>query len=117
MTRYTFDAIATKSAYLQRGEVRAGQGVHVLIGWDTPLQGFFMSVRAAEAEGQGGGTEDTSPDSGVVFTSLALPESYPDSLDAYLDVLHAIGVVLPGDIAGRLICDQTNSQIARKARA
>lgn len=64
-----------------------GQLITILMGWDRPLQGFFMVIELAEKEG-------------YFYTNLDDPallpfNGLPDSLDHFQEKLNELGLSVP----------------------
>ena len=75
-----------------------GNPVKLQIGWDRPLQGYYMVVsRVSEVSG--------GEDDGYLYSNLANDDSHPRVLDPYLDWLRDKGVILPERLIEELVED------------
>jgi hypothetical protein len=84
-----------------------GQPVEITMGWDRPLQGYFMVVtRLTTAEGAAGGLDEGSEDSedegddAIVYSNLDDPElavwgGLPPTVDHFRTKLDALGLQVP----------------------
>lgn len=66
-----------------------GRPVRVLMGWDRPLQGYFMVIANMDA---------TADEPEFLYSNLDdtdLPKAQPDSLDPFLERLRTFGIELP----------------------
>ncbi len=66
-----------------------GRPVRVLMGWDRPLQGYFMVIANMDA---------TADEPEFLYSNLDdtdLPKAQPDNLDPFLERLRTFGIELP----------------------
>lgn len=63
--------------------IHEGVETTVLMGWDRPLQGYFMVIEKS--------TDKDSP----YWSNLDYVNSHPDSLDPFLAELEHLGIKLP----------------------
>jgi hypothetical protein len=71
--------------------------VEVLMGWDRPLQGFFMVIHDLEAPVE---------DDGLIFSNLDEPVSHPQVLDPFTDKLEELGIRVPAAMIEEVKDDQ-----------
>ena len=79
-----------------------GRPVTVLMGWDRPLQGFFLTV------------EDADQDLDYVYCnldddSLVAFGGLPPSLDHFTDVLRQLGIDVPAAMIAAVLEDGANN--------
>jgi hypothetical protein len=61
--------------------IHKGKKTEVLMGWDRPLQGFFLVIDQGEDE--------------PLWSNLYQEESHPKSLEPFIKELHTRGIELP----------------------
>jgi hypothetical protein len=67
----------------------AGQPVNIMMGWDRPLQGYFLVIELSESRAEG-----------CVYSNLEDPALFPcmgmpDSLDHFLEKLDELNIAVP----------------------
>lgn len=72
--------------------------VHIVIGWDRHLQGYFMFIERVDVEDPGADDEDLYLYSNLVRAE----ESHPRNLDPFLDVLKGLSLGLPAELVQEL---------------
>ncbi len=63
-----------------------GKKTHVLMGWDRPLQGYFLVIHKE------------SDRDGLYWSNLDSEESHPKTLQPFIDVLQKFTIVLPEEM-------------------
>lgn len=76
----------------------AGKPVEVLMGFDRPLNGFFMVIDYLEPE------EDDEND-GYIYSNMLEKNSHPDSLTPYLKKLAELGISIPTEMIQEIEMD------------
>ena len=66
---------------------------HILMGYDRPLQGFFLVI------------EKTSDGDYPFWSNLDQPVSHPKQLGPFLDILHGLNIQLPDQMIAEIIQD------------
>lgn len=80
----------------------------VTMGWDRPLQGFFMSIIKVNAEPSASETEDK--DNPVyLFNCLDQHDSHPREITGYLFELIDREIVIPQEMLNELLSDSTHN--------
>ncbi len=67
---------------------------YVLMGWDSPLQGFFMVIDSPDSE-------DDEP----YWSNLSLKNPYPKTFDGFLEVLAQQNIALPKQMIEEILED------------
>ena len=62
-----------------------GRKVKVLMGWDRPLQGYFLVVEYI----------DTNKNDEYLYSNLEQKVSHPKSMQPFLDALSVLSILLP----------------------
>ena len=75
-----------------------GKPVRIQIGWDKPLQGFYLVVL------------DLNNDV-YLYSNLEETESHPPVLDSFLDKLKVLGIELPDEIISAVLSDKQNNAV------
>jgi hypothetical protein len=73
------------------------KAVEVLMGWDRPLQGFFMVIHDLEAPVE---------DDGLIYSNLDEPDSHPQVLDPFTEKLEELGIQVPAAMIEEVKDDQ-----------
>jgi hypothetical protein len=82
--------------------VSKGTNVIVTIGWDRPLQGFFMDVKLEKPKlGEYEYLYSSIDDDKVQFM--------PSTLDPFLLTLAKLGVAVPNEMLQAVLADQENN--------
>lgn len=71
--------------------------VSILMGWDHPLQGFFMIIERPECNDDG---------ARYLFSNLNEEDSHPKSLRRFLDVLREFQLALPEEMINEVLKDK-----------
>lgn len=79
-----------------------GQFVLVTIGWDRPLQGYFMMVEKQ-------GISESQDEDQFLFNNLEWIESHPIILEPFIDELKKLEIDLPNPIYQELRADSTGN--------
>lgn len=77
-----------------------GRPVQILMGWDRPLQGFFMVVERLDA---------TDDDVALLYSNLdddTLENAHPDDLAVFQARLTALGLTVPDKMLEEIRQDQ-----------
>lgn len=74
-----------------------GEPVTILMGWDRPLQGFFMVIEKPQRK---------DDDERYLYSNLNEEDSHPKSLKPFLDVLRVFQIVLPGEMIHEVLEDK-----------
>ena len=82
---------------MSRHMFTAPNGIKVCMGWDRPMQGFFMTLEKPSAE-----SEDQFD---YIFNNMDQADPNPKSLTGYLDELSRRGIILPDYMVSELIAD------------
>jgi hypothetical protein len=77
-----------------------GRPIEVQIGWDRPLQGFYMVIDWLDADDN----EDEYLYSNL--DDLTLPSTHPNELSCFLAQLSRLGIVVPQKMLQAVISDQ-----------
>jgi hypothetical protein len=64
-----------------------GQKTHVLMGWDRPLQGYFLVINKEN--------DTDSP----YWSNLDVAISHPNALNTFFDVLARLNITLPDEMS------------------
>lgn len=87
-----------------------GEKALVVIGWDRPLQGFFLTIRRppdpAASNDTGEDDDETDPEAGIIYSDMYETAPNRFTLEHYLAVLLRHGITLPAEIADALRCDK-----------
>ena len=76
----------------------------VTLGWDRPLQGFFMTIIKNPKDGK----EDAEQDPVYLFNCLDQDESHPREISGFLFELAHRGIVIPQEVFNEVLSDNTN---------
>lgn len=84
-----------------------GLPVTILMGWDRPLQGFFMDIQWLEGS-------DDEDDDHYLYSNLDDPAldrfaGLPPDLEHFICILRALGLVIPAQMLLELRCDQLDN--------
>lgn len=74
-----------------------GRGVKIIMGWDRPLQGYFMMIEKKNLK-----EEDENP---YIFNNLEIKNSHPITLQPFLNVLDELGIEIPDKMIGEVEAD------------
>lgn len=77
-----------------------GRPIRVLLGWDRPLQGFFMVIERMDAK------DDESDYLYSNLTDEDLPVSQPQEIAPYLQRLEEFGIVIPQKMLPEVLSDR-----------
>lgn len=72
--------------------------VVVTLGWDRPLQGYFMMVQKQDVN-------DSQDEDIFLFNNMEWVESHPLSLDPFMGALKKLGIALPDMLYQELLVD------------
>jgi hypothetical protein len=67
-----------------------GEPIKVFMGYDKPLDGYFMVIEKEEDS-----DNDDEDDDGLLYSNLFEEYSHPNNLDGYLAVLKTMNIVVP----------------------
>lgn len=84
MSQHVYDAIV------------GDRKIEVFMGWDRPLQGFFMVLE-----------EDGADD--YLFSNLYEPVTHPKTLDRFIEVLAGLGIALPDEMIAEMEQDKLDN--------
>jgi hypothetical protein len=84
--------------------------IEVLIGWDRPLQGFFMMIDWLDEE------NDSDEYLYSNLDDLNLQNSHPKELSYFLERLSVLGVVVPQKMLQEVLKDQRENAGNRTER-
>jgi len=80
--------------------------VVVTLGWDRPLQGFFMTIVESASKSSTVVThDDQEDDETFLFNSLEQQNPYPKEINGYLAELEHHGVELPEQMVDEVLSD------------
>lgn len=84
----------------------AGKPVVVLMGWDRPLQGFFLVVEETEPRD----VDEDDDDGSYVYSNLMDPDlipwmGLPPTLDPFITKLQALGIAIPSRMVEEVKAD------------
>lgn len=68
------------------------------MGWDRPLQGFFMFIERPNCNLEEGR---------YLYSNLDNEESHPKRLSPFLEVLRGLGLVVPDPMIDEVLADKT----------
>lgn len=93
------------SRYTYRTKTATGVSVEVCMGWDPPLEYYFMTVMryfSDDPDGVLDGAEDEEgedeTDDEVLYSNLNEKDPFQPSLVRYLKVLDGLGITLPSEM-------------------
>lgn len=73
----------------------SGRPVKVLMGWDRPLQGFFMVVERMDPRAPNMNDPDDDGEESYLYCNLDHEDSHPITLTPFLTVLSNFGIKVP----------------------
>lgn len=87
--------------------------IKVQMGYDRPLDGYFMVIEKLNEPDEVEETEDDEDDDDyrdetLLYSNLYQPHPYPNSLDSYLAVLNEMGIVVPQQMLNEITQDWVN---------
>ena len=77
----------------------------VTMGWDRPLQGFFMTIIQTNLEPAPVGEENEEDDEIYLFNNLEQHVSHPKGIEAYLFELEHRGIEVPEKMINEVLAD------------
>jgi len=77
----------------------------VTMGWDRPLQGFFMTIIQTNFEPAPAGEENEEDDEICLFNNLEQQVSHPKGIEAYLFELEHRGIEVPEQMINEILAD------------
>lgn len=81
---------------------RKGESVEVLMGWDRPLQGFFMLIERL-------GISDENPDI-YLYNNLDQELPHPKELKPFLNALDELDIELPAGMVAAIEADKADNR-------
>lgn len=75
--------------------VHEGKNTEVLMGWDRPLQGFFLVIDQGDDE--------------PLWSNLYQKESHPKTLEPFIKELHSRGIELPRAMVAEMEQDRLDN--------
>ena len=77
----------------------------VTMGWDRPLQGFFMTIIQTDSESASAGEENKEDDEAFLFNNLEQHVSHPKGIEAYQFELEHRGIEVPEKMINEVLAD------------
>ena len=77
----------------------------VTMGWDRPLQGFFMTIIQTYLEPAQAGEEIEDDDESFLFNNLEQQVSHPKGIEAYQFELEHRGIEVPEKMINEVLAD------------
>lgn len=77
----------------------------VTMGWDRPLQGFFMTIIQTNLEPASADKKDEEDDEACLFNNLEQQVSHPQGIEAYLFELEHRGIEVPEKMINEVLAD------------
>jgi len=78
--------------------IHEGEDTSITLGWDRPLQGYFMTIEKGSDE------ED-----GIYWSNLDLVEPHPKELTFFLSELKRLQISLPQQMIDAVLLDGKNN--------
>ncbi len=82
----------------------------VIMGWDRPLQGFFMSIIQVSPEPKESSDQEAEAEDVYLFNNLEQSLSHPKELTAYLCELDNRGINLPEQMIAEVTMDGVRNE-------
>lgn len=82
-----------------------GRPVKVLMGWDRPLQGFFMVIERMDPRAPDVNMPDDDGEESYLYCNLDHEDSHPITLTPFLKVLSDLGIKVPDAMIKDVRCD------------
>lgn len=79
-----------------------GRPIQVVLGWDRPLQGFFMAIEWTDLDPEKAADDEPL----FLFDNLDERVSHPPTLDAYRRKLAELGIEVPSSMFEAAEADQ-----------
>jgi len=77
----------------------------VTMGWDRPLQGFFMNIIQTNLEPASSGEKTEEDEEVFLFNNLEQQVSHPKGIEAYLFELEHRGIEVPEQMINEVLAD------------
>ncbi len=77
----------------------SGRPIEISIGWDRPLQGYFMFIEYLDD------SESDEGEEGPLWSSLDQDPSHPKIIDPFLDVLCQLQIGIPMEMVAEIKAD------------
>lgn len=88
---------------------RGDSEIIVTMGWDRPLQGFFMTIMEVESKPPIAGEAENEDEPVYLFNSLDQHDSHPREISGYLFELIDREIVIPQEMLDELLSDSTHN--------
>lgn len=79
--------------------------IEVTLGWDRPLQGFFMTIVKKPKDSK----KDAEHNPAYLFNCLDQAQSHPREISGFLFELVHRGIVIPQEMLNEVLSDNTNN--------
>lgn len=81
----------------------------VTMGWDRPLQGFFMSITEVAAQLITNTSDEEEGDEIFLFNNLDQKIPYPKEINSYLAELEHQNIGIPEQMASEVVADRMHN--------